>query len=104
LHPSILAKRDELAAACRRHGVARLDVFGSAARGTDFDPARSDADFLVDFAPIKSRDPYLDLKAELETIMGRKVDLLDRRAIEASRNYIRRETILSGAESVYAAL
>jgi uncharacterized protein len=103
MHPLILAKRDQLAAACRRHGVIRLDVFGSAARGRDFDPARSDADFLVDFASTNARDHYLDLEEELELILGRKVDLLDRRAIEASRNYIRRETILNGAEAVYAA-
>ncbi len=42
-------KRDALAAICRRYGVARLEVFGSAVRGTDFDADRSDADFLVTF-------------------------------------------------------
>ena len=35
----------------RRHGVARLEVFGSAARSGDFDPIRSDADFPVTFEP-----------------------------------------------------
>ncbi|MGO9742875.1 MAG: nucleotidyltransferase domain-containing protein [Roseiarcus sp.] len=38
-------------AACKRFDVARLDIFGSAARGENFDPARSDADFLVAFGP-----------------------------------------------------
>ena len=42
-------KRDALAAICRRYGVSRLEVFGSAARGLDFDPKRSDFDFLVEF-------------------------------------------------------
>ena len=47
MHAEILRHRDTLVALCRRHGVARLDVFGSAARGVDFDPARSDVDLLV---------------------------------------------------------
>jgi predicted nucleotidyltransferase len=44
-----------LADICRRYGVARLEVFGSAARD-DFDPARSDADFLVTFQPAVRND------------------------------------------------
>ncbi len=47
----ITEKRDDLIAACKRFDVARLDIFGSAARGDDFDPARSDADVLVAFRP-----------------------------------------------------
>ena len=43
--------RADLAALCRQYRVVRLEVFGSAARGTDFDPARSDVDLLVSFAP-----------------------------------------------------
>ncbi len=103
MHSMILAKRDQLSAACEKHGVTRLEVFGSAARARDFDSARSDVDFLVDFAPTNARDHYLDLEADLEAILGRKVDLLDRKAIESSRNYIRRERILRDAEPVYAA-
>jgi len=103
LHPSIAAKRPELIAACRRFDVARLDVFGSAARSSDFDPARSDADFIVSFRQQSPRDYYLDLKEALQGILQRKVDLMDRRAIEASRNYIRRRAILETAEPIYVA-
>lgn len=42
MHVAIADKKEELAAVCRRCGMARLDVFGSAARGTDFDPQASD--------------------------------------------------------------
>lgn len=49
MHAAATDKREELVELCRRHGVARLEVFGSAARGTDFDPQTSDADFLVEF-------------------------------------------------------
>jgi len=45
----IAEKRDALAESCRRYGVERLEVFGSAARGASFDRTDSDADFLVTF-------------------------------------------------------
>lgn len=102
--PGIAEKRAALIALCRRFGVARLEVFGSAARGLDFDPRRSDADFLVTFAP-ETRDnleAFEDFRAALEELLGRKVDLVERPAIEASRNYLRRRRILAEAEAVYA--
>ena len=63
MHAAIADKREELAELCRRYGVARLEVFGSAARGVDFDPEASDADFLVEF------DPDIDLPP-LEQFFG----------------------------------
>ena len=42
MHAAIADKQEELAALCRSHGVRRLKVFGSAARGEDFDPARDE--------------------------------------------------------------
>ena len=96
-------KRDALAAICRRYGVARLEVFGSAARGTDFDRNRSDADFLVTFKPAARNDlaAFADLKEALEELLGLRVDLVEREAVEASRNFIRRRAILKDAETVY---
>jgi predicted nucleotidyltransferase len=96
-------KRDALAALCRRHGVARLEVFGSAARGTDFDRSRSDVDFLATFATEARNEltAFLDLKDALEKLLGRPVDLVERDAIEASRNYIRRRAILQDAQTIY---
>ena len=41
--------RHDIAELCRRFHVNRLEVFGSAARGSDFDPARSDVDLLVSY-------------------------------------------------------
>jgi predicted nucleotidyltransferase len=103
MHPSITEKREQLIAACKRFDVARLDIFGSAARGDDFDPIHSDADFLVAFRPNAKIDFYLDLEQALSRILGRKIDLMDRRAIEASRNYIRKRSILDHAEVIYVA-
>jgi predicted nucleotidyltransferase len=96
-------KREALAAICRRYGVARLEVFGSAARGAGFDPNRSDADFLVTFEPAARNDlaAFADLKEALEKLLERPVDLVEREALEASRNFIRRRAILKEAETVY---
>lgn|SRR5450759_5157141 len=105
MHTLIKEKRAEIAALCRRYHVRQLEVFGSAARGVDFDPANSDADFLVEFSP--DADPglkdLLEMKEALKGVLGREVDLVERKAIEKSRNYIRRQNILSQAESVYVA-
>lgn len=99
----IVARRDALAAICRRHSVARLEVFGSAARGDDFDPARSDADFLVTFEPAVRNDlgALVELKDELEELLGRPVDLVEREVVETSRNFIRRQAILRDAKTIY---
>ncbi|MBV9234952.1 MAG: nucleotidyltransferase domain-containing protein [Xanthobacteraceae bacterium] len=99
----IAEKRDALAALCRRYGVTRLEVFGSVARGAGFDPNRSDADFLVTFNPVARNDlaAFADLKEALQNLLGRSVDLVEREAVEASRNFIRRRAILSEAETVY---
>jgi hypothetical protein len=83
--------------------VARLEIFGSAARGGGFDPVRSDMDFLVTFTP-DARDDlagFADFKEALEVLLGHPVDLVEREAVEASRNFIRRRSILGGAEAVY---
>lgn len=104
MHAAIAERRPELIALCRRYGVTRLEVFGSAARGIDFDPASSDADFLVEFGPHADElTRYFDFKEALETVLARPVDLVERRAVEASRNYIRRRRILAETEAVYAA-
>jgi uncharacterized protein len=89
---------------CRRHGVLELAVFGSALR-EDFRRG-SDLDFLVRFKPGTER-PWMGhfqaLEDELSTLLGRDVDLVDLNAIERSRNWIRRESILGSARVVYAA-
>jgi hypothetical protein len=103
MHTDIAERRSELAALCRRHGVARLEIFGSAARGADFDASRSDADFLVTFAPARRNDlgAFADFKDALESLLGLPVDLVEREAVEASRNFIRRRRILAEAEPVH---
>ena len=50
-------------------------------------------------ATIWPRSP--NLKEALENLLGRSVDLVEREAVEASRNFIRRRAILREAETVY---
>jgi predicted nucleotidyltransferase len=104
MHAEISRYRSKIDALCRRYDVARLEIFGSAARGVDFDPARSDADFLVEFAPGSRLSPlrqFFDLAADLEALLGRRVDLVERGAVETSRNYIRRRRILAEVQPIY---
>jgi predicted nucleotidyltransferase len=77
---------DEIASLCRRYGVRRLAVFGSILRG-DFDPLRSDADFLVEFepGPVAARmQNYLALRTALASLLSRPVDL---RGAARSKNH-----------------
>lgn len=79
MHPLIQQHRKALESVCRDFGVSRLDVFGSAARGDDFDPQCSDVDFLVEFSSDQtefSLEQFLALRSELSDILGRPVDLV----------------------------
>jgi predicted nucleotidyltransferase len=72
------AHRAELVELCRRYGVRRFELFGSATSAR-FDPKRSDVDFLVEVAELdRSRyaDAYFGLADALETLLGRNVDLV----------------------------
>jgi hypothetical protein len=74
----------EIADLCRRYRVRRLAAFGSIVRA-DFDPSRSDADFLVEFEPVPVADRvenYLALREALGALLGRTVDLIEDGAIQ----------------------
>ena len=93
--------RPRIAQFCQRWKVTEFALFGSVLRD-DFGPD-SDIDVLVSFRPEAHRTlPDLaEMQEELESIIGRKVDLLTRRGVERSRNPLRRQAILSTAEIVY---
>lgn len=94
---------EAIARLCEKYGVSELAVFGSVLRH-DFDPQRSDVDFLVRFVNNDAGDwahKYTDLQEELEKLLGRKVDLVSWNAIEQSRNPYRRKHILKHARRLY---
>ncbi|MDE3096936.1 MAG: nucleotidyltransferase domain-containing protein [Chloroflexota bacterium] len=93
----------QIGAFCHKWDIVRFELFGSVLRD-DFGPA-SDVDVLVTFAP----DAHIGLFAlvrmqdELRDLLGRDVDLVERKAVEESSNWIRRKAILSSTRLVYAA-
>ena len=95
--------QETIAKFCRKWKIAEFALFGSVLRD-DFRPD-SDVDVLVTFSQDSDWgvEHLLDMKEELEALFGRAVDLIEKRLIEESRNYIRRKHILSHMEAVYAA-
>ena len=95
--------RDAVASFCERWKIAELALFGSVLRD-DFRP-ESDVDVLVEFAPGASWSLFdnVAMEDELSEILGRNVDLVSRRAVEKSSNWIRRKSILENARTYYAA-
>jgi uncharacterized protein len=95
-------RRGELAVLCRRYRVHRLELFGSAAAGTDR-PGESDLDFLVEFEappPASYADTYFGLKEALEELFGRPVDLV---VASAVRNPYFRASVERTKTLLYAA-
>ncbi len=86
---------------CQRWKIAELSVFGSALRD-DF-RADSDIDVLVSFSPGADWSilDHVQMEEELSAILGRPVDLVTRRAVERSPNWVRRRAILESAEPLY---
>lgn len=87
---------------CDRWLVRELSLFGSILRD-DFRPD-SDIDILIDFSPQAdwSLLDHVKMQQELAAMLGREVDLVSKRAIERSSNWIRRQQILSTAQVIYA--
>ncbi|MDQ6655095.1 MAG: nucleotidyltransferase domain-containing protein [Verrucomicrobiota bacterium] len=83
MSPLINRHRTSIAEECRKYGVRRLELFGSAARG-DFAPGKSDFDFVATFSETTTggyADRYLDFAEALERLLGHRVDLLTERSI-----------------------
>lgn len=81
--PLIEDNREAIVSLCKEYGVAKLALFGSATRG-DFDPARSDVDFLLEFedygAGVSNR--FIDFADGLEALLGRDIDLMFESVVE----------------------
>jgi predicted nucleotidyltransferase len=94
---------EHLESFCHRWDVTEFALFGSALRD-DFGPD-SDVDVLVTFDKASRRSLFdlAEMSDELSALFGRPVDIVTRPAVERSKNWIRREAILSSARVVYAA-
>ena len=80
LPPLVSERLPEVRALCEKYRVKRLEIFGSAVKGT-FDTELSDLDLIVEFMPeedpIRYGRAYLDLWRELRRLFARKVDLVE---------------------------
>jgi uncharacterized protein len=102
LPPFVLQQRAGIAALCQSSRARRLALFGSALR-SDFDPLRSDLDFVADFEALPPADyaeAYFQLKSGLETLFSRSVDLLTPASL---RNPYLRARVLAEQREVYVA-
>ncbi|MCZ7391946.1 MAG: nucleotidyltransferase domain-containing protein [Candidatus Methanoperedens sp.] len=98
--PRIDIPRDMIVEFCKKWKIREFSLFGSVLR-EDFRPD-SDVDVLVTFSEDAKHTMFdlVHMEDELKQILGRDVDIVSRRGIESSRNYIRRNAILNSAEAV----
>jgi uncharacterized protein len=92
----------QLATFCRRWNIARLETFGSVLRD-DF-RSDSDVDLLATYSP-EAHWSLMDrvrMKLELENLLGCRVDLLNRRALEKDTKRSSAAEILLQAKLIYA--
>jgi predicted nucleotidyltransferase len=96
--PDEIARR--LAPLCRAHGITRLEIFGSVARG-DAQPG-SDVDLIATLTkPLGFR--FYGLADDMEKILGVEVDLLTRHHVDTMTNPFYRRSILRDARVIYDA-
>lgn len=99
---SVEIDKEQIVRFCRKWKITEFSLFGSVLRD-DFRPD-SDVDILVVFAE-DAHWGLFDLcrmEDELKEIFGREVDLVTRRSVESSPNYIRRNHILRHMELIHA--
>lgn len=103
MKPGIHLDKERIAEFCRRWKITEFSLFGSVLRD-DFRPD-SDIDVLVSFAPEAEWGlfEHAAMQEELAAMFSRKVDLITRRAVEHSRNPVRRRIILESAQPYYVA-
>lgn len=86
---------------CQQWHIEELALFGSVLR-EDFNP-NSDIDVLVSFAE-DAKITFFDLdylEQKLSELFNRPVDIVTKRAIEQSHNWIRKKNILENAKIIY---
>jgi predicted nucleotidyltransferase len=103
IKPRTRVPKKKVEAFCRKWNIKEFSLFGSVLRD-DFKPD-SDIDILVSFGEGSNYSllNIVEMREELKAIFGRNIDLVIKKSIEESSNYIRRDSILSSSEILYAA-
>jgi|SRR5450432_1683983 len=97
----VLKSGASIAELCRRHGIIRLHAFGSILTKTF--GSDSDVDLLYERSRPFGYGEYCDAVDELETLLGRDVDLVNMDVVARSQNPFRRREILETARKIYDA-
>jgi len=95
-------KLKETVVLCKKRGVRRLALFGSAATDS-FDPSSSDLDLIVEFnpmSPVGHADSYFGLMEDLERLFRVPVDLIE---LAPVRNPFFRQAVAETQEVLYEA-
>lgn len=103
LADSVNLPLERVAEFCTKWGVVEFAIFGSSAIGAQ--QPDSDLDVLVTFSEASTATllDLVEMQTELESLVGRRVDLVSRRAVERSGNYLRKTSILESARVLFAA-
>jgi len=99
----VKTQSQQLTELCRQYNVKYMGLFGSALDEKDFDPQRSDIDFLVEFLPLKPSQhakSYFGLLEKLQDLFGRNIDLVE---INAIKNPYLMESVDKSRIQIYAA-
>jgi hypothetical protein len=100
--PNFPIPHSRIAAFCRHWKIRELAIFGSALRGDFTD--QSDVDLLVTFSADAQWGllDHMAMQEELKAMLNRPVDLVSRRAVERSENWLRRQEILSTSRVIFS--
>lgn len=92
----------QLSQFCQRWKIEELALFGSILRD-DF-RSTSDVDMLVTFAPEANWGllDHVKMEQEMQELLGRDVDMISKRSVIRSQNWLRREEILSRARVIFS--
>ena len=96
--PDEIARR--LAPLCRAHGITRLEIFGSVARGAA--QPGSDVDLVATFTKSLGWD-YFTLDEKMGEVLGIPVHLLSRDQLDSMTNPFFKTSILADVRVIYDA-
>lgn len=96
---------EKIAAFCEKWQIAEFAIFGSTLRDDFRTEGENPSDIDILYLPMPKVNygfEIFDMKEELENLFARKVDFISKKAIQNSRNWLRRKTILESAQVIYA--